>query len=517
VKELRETAGYDLTHRTTDIVSGIRVFCTGPASLLDGVMALSLGCASFAPARSVNVTGGQLALALQLRPTKTALSNLYLAKGPDQFRLYQPDGDHLCFSIHVDALVTLTVPLPDNWYGAWHWVAVSYTGATLEICVDGNRLGACAARGEIRYAPGTLFLGYDPFTGATGSGAVGVFRLYDQVPAFMDAPERAPSRPGPIAEVDFGRMFAAEEPTERATPEVLALEPCGGRVAARPGPPVSTIAPLEIKEHENTGRFIGDGFLIEIDLPTATIVTWEIDGTPLVELGPVHQFWRAPALHELRPGGDGESVAAQWVKAGYFENLMGTTAMEALQESPYLVTLDFQGLIIRRDSDVLFNLKRRYTVYGNGEVFLEQTLTPEGTLPPMGRQGVEIRVPKAFRHAFGGPCDAVASGDGSYRWAALRNDEGFGILASSEAPLFCAVYAHSAFQRSEAIYPEFLTPDSAYTWHLDQRLSVPPMPGAPLADYGIPATTHSLALRLRGLRPSDESLPAIAATGLPLR
>jgi hypothetical protein len=204
----------------------------------------------------------------------------------------------------------------------------------------------------------------------------------------------------------------------------------------------------------------------------------------------------------MLPRDDAEPVAAIWSRAGYAENLMGTTSMEAFQDTPQFVRLDFQGLIIRRNSDVLFTVARTYTICGNGEVRLEQTLTPQAPLPPLGRMGLEIRMPKAYRHVTVGAAPATRNtGAIETPWLAVRNAAGHGLLVSGESPFLASVSPYSAFQRSEALYPATLTPDSAFTLHLDQALATTPAAGPPqpLESYGVPVQPWTLDLRLRGL------------------
>lgn len=298
-----------------------------------------------------------------------------------------------------------------------------------------------------------------------------------------------------------------------------------------PGPGVDGLPPIEIHEKDNTGYFKGQGFTVEIDLPTATITSWTVDDEELLELGPIHQFWRAPSWDEAFTGGDA-SLACQWSRAGLAENLMGVTAMEALQSVPAQVVLQFKGLIIRRNSDVLFEISRDYTIFGNGEILLRQTLIPKGPMPLPGRLGLEVRIPKdlnritwfgrgpkaLFVHSragdligrYSGRADGQFPADGwpmehghksDVRWLTVRNKAGRGLFLASDRAFTASVSPYSTFQLTEALHGDTLGPDSAFTIHIDD----------------VPDSTRwEMQLRMRGLGPADRRPWAWPKTGLPL-
>ncbi len=306
-----------------------------------------------------------------------------------------------------------------------------------------------------------------------------------------------------------------------------------------PGPDPASLAPIEIREKDNTGYFQGDNFSLEIDLPTATIISWKVDAEELLELGPIHQFWQAPSWKEVLPDEDGNSIAIGWSRAGLAENIMGVTSMEALQDRPAQVTMKFQGLIIRRNSDVLFEITRDYVISGNGEVLLEQTLTPTSPLCRLPRHGLELRLAKDMndvtwfgmgpqelatdtqawdmmgRHAACGDQNIAAEGWPVERgqkqcvhWITLRNQAGRGLYVGSETPFTASVSPYSTFQLSEALHYATLTPDSALTLQLDQASSPSEAPPA-----NTPLKTR---IRMRGLLPEDTAPWDVLKRGVPV-
>ncbi|MCF6285604.1 MAG: hypothetical protein L3K26_10490 [Candidatus Hydrogenedentes bacterium] len=311
-----------------------------------------------------------------------------------------------------------------------------------------------------------------------------------------------------------------------------------------PGPLVSSFPPVEISEKDNTGFFQGENFAIAIDFPTATITSWKIDDEELLELGPIHQLWRAPTWQEVAPRNDGEGIALLWSRAGLAENIMGVTAMEAVQDTPARVCLRFKGLIIRRNSDVLFEIEREYAIHGNGEVVLTQTLLPKTSLPALGRLGLELRIPKDMREVtwFGKGPNALSKSSqpwdilGRYQanvedtiptmdwpcecghksntqWLTMRNKAGRGLYLGSDTPFTATVSPYSTFQLSEALHGDTLTPDSAFTLHIDHTLSYSDDDAT--NGEGGPTEPVTTQLRMRALLPEDQAPWVYLKVGTP--
>ncbi len=626
-------------HQTWDSVAHIAAFSDVPPDGYDGTAGVPLGTIAVAPARSASVTGDALTLLLQLYPQRSEGPVHYIAKGADQYGLFQPDGEHLCFLVTTDQRHCATATVPDDWYDRWHSVAAVYDGTRIQLFIDGVEVACEPVTGFLRYAPGGLLFGRHPVQTGVGVGVLHRFQLYDVAlaPSLL---AQALNAPTPECRIDFsfdtwesfsgttprpnepteptpwqkalatwqatdselsegtltwqtapgilwdhltvdwevcrdgevkqqgtcdlnwdgatgclsvqpGYTFprddagteywlnlhfkedSGEEPKSVARKQFLLPTDCG----LAPGPMGNGLPPIDIHEKDNVGYFKGENFTVEIDLPTATILSWEIDGEQLLELGPIHQLWRAPARDEL---GDNDALATHWSVAGLAENMMGVTAMEALQDMPPRVALQFKGLIIKRDSEVLFEVAREYVVHGDGEIVLRQTLTPKAPLPPLGRIGLELRLPNDMTHVAwygGGPgalfedsqeentishytCTASAPFPASswptelghkrgVRWLTLRNSGGRGLFIGSHTPFTATVSPYSTFQLTEAMHPDCLTPDSALTVHADSWLSTPEC----LASLPDDALTSEI--RMRGLLPEDRAPWECLKRGIP--
>ncbi len=625
-------------HQTWDRIARIAAFSDVPPKEQAGTLGIPLGTIAVAPARSASVTGEQVTLLLRLYPQQGDGAVHYVAKGADQYGLFQPDGEHLTFLVTTDETHSVTVPVPEDWYETWHTVAAIYTGTAIQLVIDGSEVGTTPVSGCLRYAPGALLFGRHPFEPGNGRGVLHQFQLYDEAltPSALENALVAPpaecrinfafdtwdsftgvvtappaphgSTPSPqwqealmawqattaeLNQASLSCQVPPDVPWDKSTAdweiwrdgEVVQSGTCAVEwdqdarrvslqpgyalppaqagtehwlnlyfqrdavpvackqfllptdTAPAPGPVANSLASIDIHEKDNVGYFKGANFTLEIDLPTATIISWEIDGEQLLELGPIHQLWRAPTHTEL---GGNDALATRWSVAGFAENMMGVTAMEALQDMPSRVTMQFKGLIIRRDSEILFEVARDYIVHGDGEVVLRQTLTPKMALPPLGRIGLEIRLPNDMTQVswYGrGPeglfddsrawdrvalydCREMPSWSSSgwpteqghkrdVRWLTLRNAGGRGLFIGSHVPFGATVSPYSTFQITEALHGDCLTPDSAITVHVDSQFPGPDTTATPLDS---PIFTE---LRMRGLLPEDEAPGNFLKRGIP--
>jgi hypothetical protein len=222
---------------------------------------------------------------------------------------------------------------------------------------------------------------------------------------------------------------------------------------------------MEIREQDNVGHFTGDGFRIG-DRPAHGHACYPgpLRGRNLLELGPVHQLWRPASFGRvflvLRRTIRGRTVGHGRLRGQpHGHHVDGSD----FRTRPQRVTLKFSGLIIRRDSEVVFRVERTYTLFGNGELLLEENRIPAPDLPPLGRAGLEIAGSEDLASLHAHPSAREPSCPEFTDWLALRNDAGYGLMVWSEVPFLASLSPVSTFQRSEAFYPVLMTPDSANT------------------------------------------------------
>ncbi|ASA25777.1 glycoside hydrolase family 2 TIM barrel-domain containing protein [Paenibacillus donghaensis] len=225
-----------------------------------------------------------------------------------------------------------------------------------------------------------------------------------------------------------------------------------------------TEAPAGVARAENDRMITvdGDGFTLTFDKLSGEITGWDYEGVSLLTQGPRLNLWRAPVDNDVH-------LAQQWRDAGYPELDAYVRSVESwtLQDDS-AVQIKTDSVLGVKGTRPLFRVEQLYTIYGSGEVMLENRLTPlkEG-LPPLPRVGIRFTMPNRFDRFswFGrGPhecyADRKASGKlGVYegtvdeqfvpyikpqesgskadvRWAAVTDDNGVGLLiAGAGMPL----------------------------------------------------------------------------------
>ena len=218
-----------------------------------------------------------------------------------------------------------------------------------------------------------------------------------------------------------------------------ACRPCGTRTATRPSPSRAT------------------DFSVTVDKSTGTITSYEARGTRLITSGPVPNFWRAPTDNDR---GNGQHTRNQtWRDAGANRKVTDVT-VRALRDRA--VEIKVTGTL---PTTAESTYTTTYTVFGNGEIKVDNTLHPGATtLPYIPEVGTMLFLPRPpgapallrprtrgeplgpqRRHRRGPVLRRPSSGQWTpyirpqengnktdVRWAALTDRGGVGLLVSGE-------------------------------------------------------------------------------------
>jgi beta-galactosidase len=110
-------------------------------------------------APSLDITGSELTLELEVRPGPWNGTGSFLTKGTHQFGLEQSGPETLEFWIHDRERVAVQAPVPDDWVGSWHHLTGVFDGARLELWLDGVRVAQKEHAGGIDHGPFPVNLG----------------------------------------------------------------------------------------------------------------------------------------------------------------------------------------------------------------------------------------------------------------------------------------------------------------------------------------------------------------------
>ncbi len=281
-------------------------------------------------------------------------------------------------------------------------------------------------------------------------------------------PVRLPADPAPGTEYFLHLSFTLKESTPWAK--------AGFEVARRQlalDAPVPAVTPVRLtsvpalrhQERDQDVRVTGRDFSVTVDKRTGVLTSYEAKGTRLITSGPAPNFWRAPTDNDK---GNGQPIRNQtWRDAGSRRKVTHV-AVRTLGDRA--VEIKVTGTL---PTTVESAYTTTYTVFGNGEVKVDNTLHPgAASLPYIPEIGTVLFLPGRLDrlHWYGrGPEEnhwdrntgtdvglwsgTVAEQWTPYirpqengnktdvRWIALTGPDGVGLLASGE-PLLEANASH---------------------------------------------------------------------------
>ncbi|MER5429397.1 glycoside hydrolase family 2 TIM barrel-domain containing protein [Streptomyces sp. NPDC002588] len=306
----------------------------------------------------------------------------------------------------------------------------------------------------------------------------------------VSVPVRLPAAPAPGAEYFLELSFTLKEPTPWADAgfeiarQQLPLD--AGSPPVSPVP-LTDVPPLSHADGDTTVTVTGETFSVTVDKRTGVITSYRSGRTDLIVSGPAPNFWRAPTDNDR---GNGQHTRNQtWRDAGARRTVTGV-AVRALRDRA--VEIRVTGTLPTTTESAYTTT---YTVFGNGEIKVDNTLHPgAASLPYIPEVGTLLLLPGRLEelHYYGrGPEEnhwdrndatdvglysgTVTGQRTSYlrpqengnrtdvRWAALTDREGNGLLVSGE-PLLEVNASH--------LTPEDLSVGARHDYQLTPRAEV---------------------------------------------
>lgn len=264
------------------------------------------------------------------------------------------------------------------------------------------------------------------------------------------------------------------------------------------------LSSINVDESTNSFSIVGGEFLLVIEKSTGVISKFNYQGCELIESGPKLNVWRAPTDNDgfKFAGVDWVEwkLLSQWQKYGLDRLIHHLGNITWRKLDPGMVVFETTHIIHAKDVSAGFTHKTTNTVYGNGDILTEHHILCDPELPPLPRIGIILSMPPGFEHFtwFGrGPEESyvdrktgVAIGlytgtvDEQYepyimpqengnktdvRWAALTNNEGFGLIAIGNQPIEIGVSHFTADDLFRAFHTNELKRRDVVYFTLDLR------------------------------------------------
>ncbi|MDN0200814.1 glycoside hydrolase family 2 TIM barrel-domain containing protein [Streptomyces sp. S.PNR 29] len=306
----------------------------------------------------------------------------------------------------------------------------------------------------------------------------------------ITVPVRLPAHPKPGTEYFLNLSFTTKEPTKwaRAGFEVAKQQlPVDADSPTVPLVPLESVPALRHDDGATAVKVKGRGFSVTVDKNSGTITSYEAGGVRLITSGPVPNFWRAPTDNDR---GNGQHTRNQtWRDAGAARKVTDVSVRAVRDRA---VEIRVSGTLPTTTESTYTTT---YTVFGNGEIKVDNTLHPGASnLPYIPEVGNLLFLPHHLDrlHYYGrgpeenhwdrnngtdvGLYSGTVSGQWtSYlrpqengnktdvRWIALTGRDGAGLLVSGE-PLLEVNASHFT--------PEDLSVGARHDYQLTPRKQV---------------------------------------------
>jgi beta-galactosidase len=293
---------------------------------------------------------------------------------------------------------------------------------------------------------------------------------------------------------------------------------------------------LELTEAAEEAIIAGQDFRLAVDKETGQILSFTFRGTELLESGPAPNVWRAATDNDgfkAQPELEGK-LLRRWLEAGLDRLEWQTRVITVQQLKSQVVRIAVRSNAQAVDGSGGFTHQYTYTIYGSGDVVIENVVEASQNLPPLPRVGLTMSLPAGFEHFewYGrGPHEnyidrnfgaAVGRYTGTVhnqyvpyitpqengnktdvRWLTLTNDAGIGLLAVSSPPtayMEASVSHYTAHDLYRAFHTNELIRRDEIMLNLDYRqcgLGGASCGPGTLAQYLIQPGTFTFNVRLR--------------------
>ncbi len=297
---------------------------------------------------------------------------------------------------------------------------------------------------------------------------------------------------------------------------------------------VSEMPPLELEEDGREVRIAGKDFTLTLDKATLSF-KYEVEGRTIVKGFNPLEVWRAPTDNDAPPWG---GMARRWREAGFDRVAHRVGPVSAAKLSPQVAEVKARVRTAPPGGERGFTSYVRLRAYGNGDLRISIDVYPDEGLPPLPRLGITLTLPREYSRViyYGrGPHENYQDRKqgamiGVYnttvdemfvpylrpqecgnrtdvRWAALRDEEGWGLLAIAAHVMEFSAHRCTPHDLEAARHPhEIKWRDEIYL-HLDYKqrgLGGASCGPDTLPQYEVLPEPTSFEVVLKPLKPGDD-------------
>ncbi|WP_246222956.1 beta-galactosidase small subunit-related protein [Draconibacterium halophilum] len=149
---------------------------------------------------------------------------------------------------------------------------------------------------------------------------------------------------------------------------------------------------VNLEETDETATVSGEGFTVTFDKQSGIISSLKKGETEMLISGPIPNFWRAPIDNDF--GNNLHKRSRVWRKAGENRKVVDVS-VKVLRNNAVEIVFDFD--LINEENAKIASYKSIYTVYGNGDIMVENNFKMTADeLPEIVRMGMNLVMPRKF-------------------------------------------------------------------------------------------------------------------------
>ena len=165
-----------------------------------------------------------------------------------------------------------------------------------------------------------------------------------------------------------------------------------GTRSKKPLSPVKSMSAVSAVESGSSITITAGTSTIAFNKDRAKIETVSSNGKILISNGPCMNLWRAPTDNDI---GDGAAARA-WIEAGLDRLTLQTSEIQYKQVSDHQAKILARTRLCAPDKTTGFECLTDYSIYGNGDILIDTTVTADNGLPTLPRIGLEMEIPDTY-------------------------------------------------------------------------------------------------------------------------
>jgi len=149
---------------------------------------------------------------------------------------------------------------------------------------------------------------------------------------------------------------------------------------------------VNIQEKDNMVVVYGKDFSLNFDQTQGALTSFKHRGQELLADKLEPNFWRVPTDND--EGGKRRSFAQHWSNAGLDSIMIKPEAIVSKQISPGIVSVIIKNTVVLKQGSISYT--GTYTVYGSGEVKVDNHFDVTADVPPLARVGLQFALPSSY-------------------------------------------------------------------------------------------------------------------------